>query len=324
MNKLKEKEKSQKGERNLISYCKIRSCVTSLFTPLKFLVLVACVAWRFCRAGRRSAGAVQPRNSPAKRARTSGEAVSLPSPAFITQRAQPKPPCYAGYGFSRFGAQLTCIRSLPIFYFCSFSFLSRICPDRDSLVKDAVDLASQISKKSPIAMSGTKHNLNYSRDHSTKEGLEYMVSFLRKLYKCSFISFEKRSACANASEHELLLRGMDFALSLLRRVELLAVREFRVKMNNSQVEYTSIYSGLLTRVRQKLGYREERTSLYLRTCVSCIFIRLYFLKLYLTILGIKLTCKTRTIYVNFSQVCFSASFHKNWLIRSTRTDNYLP
>ena len=46
----------------------------------------------------------------AKRARTSGEAarkiscfhpnllaVSLPSPAFITWRAQPKPPCYAGY-----------------------------------------------------------------------------------------------------------------------------------------------------------------------------------------------------------------------------------
>ena len=86
--------------------------------------------------------------------------------------------------------------------FCLFSFLSRICPDRDSLVKDAVDLASQISKKSPIAMSGTKHNLNYSRDHSTKEGLEYMVSFLRMLYECSFISFEKRSACANASERK--------------------------------------------------------------------------------------------------------------------------
>ena len=119
--------------------------------------------------------------------------------------------------------------------FCSFSFLSRICPDRDSLVKDAVDLASQISKKSPIAMSGIKHNLNYSRDHSTKEGLEYMVSFLRMLFECSFISFEKRSVWANASERELLLRGTDFALSLLRRVELLETREFREKMNNSQV-----------------------------------------------------------------------------------------
>ena len=43
-------------------------------------------------------------------------------------------------------------------------------------MKDAIELASQISKKSPVAMSGIKHNLNYSRDHSAKEGLEYMVS----------------------------------------------------------------------------------------------------------------------------------------------------
>ena len=41
-------------------------------------------------------------------------------------------------------------------------------------------------------------------------------------------------------------------------------------------------------------------------------------------MGIKLTCKTKTIYLNFSQDCFSASFHKNWLIRSTRTGNYPP
>ena len=44
MNKLKEKEKSQKGERNLISYCKILSYVTSLLSPLKFLVFGVFVA----------------------------------------------------------------------------------------------------------------------------------------------------------------------------------------------------------------------------------------------------------------------------------------
>lgn len=58
-----------------------------------------------------------------------------------------------------------------------FGFVSRICSDRDSLLKDAVDLASQISKKSPVAMSGIKHNMNYSRDHSVKEGLEYMATW---------------------------------------------------------------------------------------------------------------------------------------------------
>ena len=44
MNKLKEKEKSQKGERNLISYCKNLSYVTSLLSPLKFLVFGVFVA----------------------------------------------------------------------------------------------------------------------------------------------------------------------------------------------------------------------------------------------------------------------------------------
>ena len=47
-------------------------------------------------------------------------------------------------------------------------------------MKGAVELASQISKKSPVAMTGIKHNLNYSRDHSAKEGLEYLVGLLVK------------------------------------------------------------------------------------------------------------------------------------------------
>lgn len=52
---------------------------------------------------------------------------------------------------------------------------SRVSPGRDILLKDALELAGQIAKKSPVAMAGTKHNLNFSRDHSAQEGLEYMV-----------------------------------------------------------------------------------------------------------------------------------------------------
>ena len=53
---------------------------------------------------------------------------------------------------------------------------SHIYADRESLIKEALDLAGQIAKKSPIAIAGTKHNLNYSRDHSVLESLDYMVS----------------------------------------------------------------------------------------------------------------------------------------------------
>lgn len=44
------------------------------------------------------------------------------------------------------------------------------------MINGALDLASHIAKMSPVAVSGTKHNLNYSRDHSVDESLEYMVS----------------------------------------------------------------------------------------------------------------------------------------------------
>jgi delta(3,5)-delta(2,4)-dienoyl-CoA isomerase len=44
------------------------------------------------------------------------------------------------------------------------------------LIDGALDLASHIAKMSPVAVSGTKHNLNYSRDHPVDESLEYIVS----------------------------------------------------------------------------------------------------------------------------------------------------
>ena len=44
------------------------------------------------------------------------------------------------------------------------------------MIDGALDLASHIAKMSPVAVSGTKHNLNYSRDHPVDESLEYIVS----------------------------------------------------------------------------------------------------------------------------------------------------
>ena len=43
----------------------------------------------------------------------------------------------------------------------------------------AIDLADHLAQMSPVAVQGTKVNMNYSRDHSVDEGLEYIVRFLR-------------------------------------------------------------------------------------------------------------------------------------------------
>lgn len=44
-----------------------------------------------------------------------------------------------------------------------------------SMMDAALELAQVIAEKSPVAVQGTKINLNYSRDHTSDESLEYMV-----------------------------------------------------------------------------------------------------------------------------------------------------
>jgi len=59
----------------------------------------------------------------------------------------------------------------------SCGLVNRVFPDRDSLMNGAVEMAVNIASKSPVAVQGTKHNLNFSRDHSVQEGLDYIVTW---------------------------------------------------------------------------------------------------------------------------------------------------
>uniref|UniRef100_A0A4W2HNB2 Heteroous nuclear ribonucleoprotein L n=1 Tax=Bos indicus x Bos taurus TaxID=30522 RepID=A0A4W2HNB2_BOBOX len=53
--------------------------------------------------------------------------------------------------------------------------VSRLFPDKESMLDAAFTLAAEISSKSPVAVQSTKINLIYSRDHSVMESLNYMV-----------------------------------------------------------------------------------------------------------------------------------------------------
>ena len=61
------------------------------------------------------------------------------------------------------------------------TFYSHVFPDQSSMMSAAIKMATTIANKSPVAVQGTKININYSRDHTVDESLEYMVS-LTKLY----------------------------------------------------------------------------------------------------------------------------------------------
>jgi len=66
-----------------------------------------------------------------------------------------------------------------VFNVLSFVFYfgcSRVLKDRDSLLASALETASVIAAKSPVAVQGTKISLVYSRDHSVADSLDQVVS----------------------------------------------------------------------------------------------------------------------------------------------------
>ena len=50
-------------------------------------------------------------------------------------------------------------------------------PDKPTLLQAAIQLASLIAEKSPVAVQGTKHLMDYSREHSTEDGLRYTATW---------------------------------------------------------------------------------------------------------------------------------------------------
>jgi len=56
-------------------------------------------------------------------------------------------------------------------------FVSRVFDTKKEMLSKAVDLASTIATKSPVAISTTKLQLNYARDHTVDEGLDYIASW---------------------------------------------------------------------------------------------------------------------------------------------------
>lgn len=78
-----------------------------------------------------------------------------------TQTHKPKP---TGRSFTAAEAQ-------------ALGLLSRVLPTPDAALAAAEALAAEIASKSPVAVVGTKVNLNYARDHSTRDALDYITTW---------------------------------------------------------------------------------------------------------------------------------------------------
>eukprot|EP00544_Gedaniella_sp_CCMP2646_P014844 CAMPEP_0202501468 /NCGR_PEP_ID=MMETSP1361-20130828/36296_1 /ASSEMBLY_ACC=CAM_ASM_000849 /TAXON_ID=210615 /ORGANISM="Staurosira complex sp., Strain CCMP2646" /LENGTH=292 /DNA_ID=CAMNT_0049134225 /DNA_START=4 /DNA_END=882 /DNA_ORIENTATION=- len=55
-------------------------------------------------------------------------------------------------------------------------FVSRISATENDLLPMAIHVCERIARNSPVAVAGKKQSLNYSRDHSVRDGLEHIAS----------------------------------------------------------------------------------------------------------------------------------------------------
>lgn len=56
-------------------------------------------------------------------------------------------------------------------------FVNEVYPDHDSMLDGVMNTAHDIASKSPMAIWGTKQTMNYSRDHSVADGLDYIATW---------------------------------------------------------------------------------------------------------------------------------------------------
>lgn len=56
----------------------------------------------------------------------------------------------------------------------SLGFVNAVYPDQKTLLAEVMKIAEQIASKAPLAIYGSKRIINYSRDHSTADSLDYI------------------------------------------------------------------------------------------------------------------------------------------------------
>lgn len=59
----------------------------------------------------------------------------------------------------------------------SAGLVNQVYPDHDAMLEGVLAIAQEIAQRSPLAIWGSKEMLNYTRDHSVSDGLNYVATW---------------------------------------------------------------------------------------------------------------------------------------------------
>ncbi len=61
--------------------------------------------------------------------------------------------------------------------------VNKVFPDQDAMLAEVMGIAQQIAAQSPLAVTGCKQMMNYSRDHSVADSLSYMATWQAGMFQ---------------------------------------------------------------------------------------------------------------------------------------------
>lgn len=87
-----------------------------------------------------------------------------------------------------------------------FGFINRIYDDQESLIEGVMEIAKTIATNSPLAVTGCKEMLNYSRDHSVEDSLKYMATWQAGMFRPNDMmkTFQAKAMKTQAQYDDLL------------------------------------------------------------------------------------------------------------------------
>jgi enoyl-CoA hydratase len=73
-------------------------------------------------------------------------------------------------------------RRLPAQQAREIGLVNAVLPSHETLLKHVMDVAKDIAEKSPLAVYGSKVMINYARDHTIADGLDYIATWQAGMY----------------------------------------------------------------------------------------------------------------------------------------------
>jgi len=89
--------------------------------------------------------------------------------------------------------------------------VNAVLPDRKALLEYVLEIAKSIARHSPLAVAGTKEMLNYRRDHSLADSLNYMATWQAGMFLSDDLS---EAAQAAQTKREPVYEGLKLGTGL--------------------------------------------------------------------------------------------------------------